>query len=505
MFAAVARAHADRTALVHDGDVPRTVSYASLRAWSMAVAERLGAPREASTLVGLAASRTPARVAATLGIWESGAAYLPLDPTLPDARLMYVIEDSGVRTILVDADHAARVRRIAPPSVEIVPIPDPRSGPPGGRHDDLTPRLPRGDGSQVAYVIYTSGTTGRPKGVLVEHRGVVALARNRVFGAGPDDIFLQLAPFAADPSIFELTCPLLNGARLVVPSDGELSVEDIGRTLIRHRVTVLRLVAPLFHLMVETNIRALQTLRLVISGGDRASERAVRKALRELPACTVVNGYGPTESTIYALCHPMRRYDESWPSVPIGTPIDGVIAAVLDGRLRPVPDGAPGELFLGGVGLARGYLGQPALTRERFMFAPGDASTRLYRTGDRVCRLPDGNFVFIGRTDHQVKVRGYRVELGEIEGVLSAHDAVDRAVVVMKGEAGASRIDAFVTLKPGKATHVDELRAHLARGLPKYMVPQVIWILPALPETASGKVDRAALARTRAPAIARAH
>jgi amino acid adenylation domain-containing protein/thioester reductase-like protein len=509
VFAAVARDHAERTALVHDagdaGDAPRTVSYAALRAWSGKVARRLGMPREASRLVGLLASRSPARVAATLGIWDSGAAYLPLDPRLPDARLAYIVEDSGARTILVDSDHAVRMRRIASPGVEMVAIPELRSESPE-RPDDSTMVPPgRGDGSQLAYVIYTSGSTGRPKGVLIEHRSVVALAANRVFGAGRDDVFLQLAPFAADPSIFELTCPLLNGATLIVPGDGDAGVDDIVRMVVRHRVTVLRLVAPLFHVVMETSAAALRGLRLVISGGDRASERAVRTALRELPDCTVVNGYGPTESTIYALCHAMRQYDERWPSVPIGTPIDGVTAAVVDDQLRPVPDGAAGELVLGGVGLARGYLGQPALTGERFVTCAGDPRTRLYRTGDRVRRLPDGALVFLGRTDHQVKVRGYRVELGEIEGLLAAHAAVDRAAAVVKGEAGAGRIEAFVTLAPGKTAHGEELRAHLVQHLADYMVPNAIWILPALPETATGKVDRAALARAGAPAVSRAH
>jgi nonribosomal peptide synthetase DhbF len=474
-FAAVARAVPNHPAIV-SGE--RTVSYAELHRWGLTVAAGLRDAVVPDEPVGLCAGRSPGTIAGMLGILEAGGAYLPLDPRLPDARLRYMIEDSGMRRILSDAAHADRVRALAPTRTEVTVITDgPASAP--------VPPAGPADGSHLAYVLYTSGSTGRPKGVLIEHHSVLALARNPFFAVTGNDVFLQLTPMHADPAVFETWCPLLNGAVVVLPPAGELSVHEIGAEVVRRGVTVLRLVAPLFKLMVETNLAALTGLRLLISGGDRAAEAAVRTALTKLPGCTVVNGYGPTESTVYACCHAMRDYDENWPSVPIGRPIDGVTARVLAEDLRPAESG---ELYLGGVGLARGYLHRPELDRERFVVHPASGE-RLYRTGDRVRLLPDGNLEFRGRIDDQVKIRGFRVELGEIEKALAEHEAVDEAVVVT---GRPNHLAAYVRRRhPVPAAR---LRAHLAERLPDYMVPSVVEPVGAFPTLPGGKIDRAALA-----------
>lgn len=494
-FAARARAHASRRALIDAGEGGRVFTYGQLHAWSAGIARALG-PAVRGGLVGVCAPRSPAAVAAMFGIWQAGGAYVPLDVELPDARSSRLVRDSGATVLLTTSPHAARIRELVGPGVEVLVIPESRaqgSGPPAKEGSD-----------DAAYLMYTSGSTGEPKGVLVPHRGVVALSRSRFVDARPSDVFVQLAPLTTDPSVFEITCPLLNGATLVLPPEGKLGIEEIGDLLVRHRVTVLRLVAPLFKLMVETNVEAMRGLRLVISGGDRASEKAVRRALEELPDCVVVNGYGPTETTIYALCHPMTQYDDAWPSVPIGAPIDGVTAYVFDERQRPVPDAEVGELHIGGIGVARGYLGKPELTRERFVTHPRDPGLRLYRTGDRVRRLHDGAFEFLGRTDDQVKVRGFRVELGEIESALLDHELVDAAVVVAKPPGEATRLEAFATAKAGApALDTANLRAHLAERLPEHMLPSVIWAVPRLPKTDNGKLDRRLLARVGPPVLPR--
>lgn len=494
-FAVQAREHPDRRALVEGGEGGRVFTYGELEAWSTAIAQALGSSVEGQT-VGLWASRSPAAVAAIFGIWQAGGVYVPLDPKAPDARSLRLICDCGAAAILTTRADAERIGQLAGPQVEIVCIPECRA--------PSRASVGPGDGEETAYLMYTSGSTGEPKGVLVPHRGVVALATSRFVAARPSDVFVQLAPLTTDPSVFEITCPLLNGATLVVPPAGDLSIEEIGDEVTRHGVTVMRLVAPLFRVMVETNVEALRGLRLLISGGDRASESAVRRALDELPGCVVVNGYGPTETTIYALCHPMTRYDDAWPSVPIGVPIDGVTAHVFDDLQRAVPDGEVGELFIGGIGVAHGYLGKPELTRERFVEHPHEPGVRLYRTGDRVRRLHGGAFEFLGRTDDQIKIRGFRVELGEVESVLLEHDLVETAAVVARPPGEATRLEAFVT-GPARGPAPDSagLRTHLADRLPEHMVPRVIWVVPRLPKTDNGKVDRRMLARSGPPVLAR--
>lgn len=501
-FAAVVRARPDRPAIAWRG---RTLSYAELDAWARRTAACLPGPPapKAEETVGVCAGNGPAGVAATLGVLASGRAYLPIDPSLPDARIRHLTEDSGVRCVVSDAGHASRVRALAPSGTEVVLCPEPPDAAEPGPRSARTATPPGtppvdGDGSRLAYVLYTSGSTGTPKGVMVEQRSVVALARNPFFGVTEDDVFLRLAPVHADPSVFETFAPLLNGALLAFPAEDRPSVHGIGADVRRNGVTVLRLVAPLFRLVVESCLDDLSGLRLLISGGDRASPPAVARAARGLPGCRVVNGYGPTEATVYACCHVVPDGADGRPT-PIGGPIPGVTARILDADGHPAEQGEQseqGELCLGGAGLARGYLNRPDLTAERFVTDPASGA-RLYRTGDLVRRGADGLLEFLGRLDDQLKVRGFRVEPGEVEAALTVHPAVGAALVRLN----AGRLEALVT--PDTGVSAPDLRAHLARLLPDHMVPALIRTVDVLPTLPNGKPDRTPVDSAPPPSDAR--
>ncbi len=305
-------------------------------------------------------------------------------------------------------------------------------------------------------MIYTSGSTGTPKGVEVTHGNVVRLVTGADYApVGPGETLLQVVNVAFDVSTYEIWVPLLHGGRLAVFPGRRPALDELARAIARHGVTTLWLTAGLFHQMVQERLEALRPLRRLLAGGDVLAPGPVRRALRGLPGCALVNGYGPTENTVFTTCHAMTAADLADPrlasTVPIGKPIPGTTAHVLDGALQPVPVGIWGELYTGGEGVARGYLGRPALTAERFLPDPFSAApgARFYRTGDMVRRRPDGVLEFLGRRDGQVKIRGFRIELGEIEAALDRHPKVREAVVVPWEVAGDRRLAAYVVADPG--------------------------------------------------------
>ncbi|HSF40777.1 MAG TPA: amino acid adenylation domain-containing protein, partial [Thermoanaerobaculia bacterium] len=342
------------------------------------------------------------------------------------------------------------------------------------------------DPENLAYVLYTSGSTGQPKGVAVTHRNVVRLVKETDYARfGPDEVFLQLAPVAFDASTLEIWGPLLNGGRLVVFPPGPPSLPELGRALERHGVTTLWLTAGLFHQMVEENLPGLRPVRQLLAGGDVLSPDHVRRVLEELPGTVLVNGYGPTENTTFTCCHPMTDPAEVGATVPIGRPIANTSVYLIEG-----------ELYAGGDGLARGYFGRPDLTAERFVPDPvsGRAGERLYRTGDLARFQPDGTIEFLGRADHQIKVRGFRIEPGEIESVLRALPGVLAAVVIAREDRpGEKRLVACV-VKRGEEPSAASLRQALEERLPPYMVPGLFVFPDEIPLTPNGKVDRQALA-----------
>ncbi|GAA2393648.1 amino acid adenylation domain-containing protein [Dactylosporangium salmoneum] len=427
-----------------------------------ALAERGVGPGD---VVAIRAERSVELVVALLGILRSGAAYLPLDPEYPAERLDFMVADSGARLVLD--------RGLLPPANDTA-APDR-----GGPHD-------------TAYVIYTSGSTGRPKGVANAHRGIVnrLLWMQDEYRLGPDDVVLQKTPTSFDVSVWELFWPLLAGARLVLAAPGGHKDAAYLRDLIAaERVTTVHFVPSMLAMFLAADgVERCATLRRVICSGEELPVDLARRCLQRLPA-RLFNLYGPTEAAIDVSaweCREDALRDRA--RVPIGAPVDNTRLYVLDAHGEPVGVGVPGELYIGGVQVATGYVGRPALTAERFVPDPfGPPGARLYRTGDRARWRADGTVEFLGRLDHQVKLRGFRIELGEIEAALRAQAGIDDAVVLVREDRpGDQRLVAY--LVGGEPD-----RAALRRSLPDFMVPTAYVRLDALPLTPNGKLDRRAL------------
>jgi len=492
IFAKQAAASPDAIALVHD---EQGMTYGELDARAERLAEHLrdwGVGPEVP--VPFCLRRSPEMVVAILAILKAGGAYVPLDPDHPAERLAFLLADSGGKVVLTEERLLARL----PPL------------PPEGRTICLDqgewPIAQRGPGpspcevgaENLAYIMYTSGSTGRPKGVAVVHRGVVRLVKEGGYAElGPGDVLLQFAPVSFDASTLEIWGALLNGGRVVLFPGTGASSHELGDRILRHGVTTLWLTAGLFHQMAEDGLGSLRSLRQLLAGGDVLSPLHVRRALAELRGTLLVNGYGPTESTTFACCQRLTDPSQVARSVPIGRPIGNTRAAVLDRRLQPVPIGAMGELYLGGDGLARGYVGRLDLTAERFVPDPygADLGGRLYRTGDLARYRPDGALEFLGRFDQQVKVRGFRIELGEVEAALATHPEVAENVVGVRSEMGEDgRLVAYVVPRSASLSPA-HLRGFLRPRLPEAMIPSTFVLLDGLPLTANGKVDRRALSR----------
>jgi len=496
-FIATVSTCSDRIALVGES---APLTYAELDSESDAIASRLlvrGVGR--GKTVGLYSNRSKHAVAAILGILKSGAAYVPLDTAYPPKLLQYIYEDCAPSAMLVEDSLLTGRDQDVFWKGEALSL---RSHVPGEPTERLA--LPEVDPDDPAYIMYTSGSTGRPKGVLVPHRAVLRLVLDNDFATlGPDEIILQLAPLSFDASTFELWGALLNGGALAVVSNPYPSLDDIAGAIARHRVTTLWLTAGLFHLMVDNNLEDLKSLRQLLAGGDVLSPPHVVKALRALPDCRLINGYGPTENTTFSCCYTIPREYAGDHAVPIGRPIRQTEALVLDEALRPVEEGTEGELYLGGPGVAIGYLNRPELTAERFVEHPLAAKRgeRVYRTGDRVRVRADGSLEFLGRVDRQVKINGKRVELDEIEARLRATGLVqDAAVVCTPPGTGQRHISAFVTAASSTNIDPDQLRRALREDLPDYMIPTSITQLDSFPLSPTGKVDRSRLLATLAPA-----
>ncbi len=476
----------DAPAVVGDGE---TVTYAELQRRADGLSDVLAAAgvRE-ETLVGVFLERSPAFVVAALGVVGAGGAYVPLDPAYPPERLRFMVGDCAAPVIVSSAELAPRLPSWPGRLVLIEDVEAPAA---------VSRPAARGRAGRLAYVMYTSGSTGVPKGVCVEHRGIVRLVCGADYAElGPDEALIMLAPTAFDASTFEIWGALLNGGRVVVPPPGPLSVEEVGAIVRRHGVTTIFLTSVLFDQIVDAGPDALAGVRQVLAGGDVLSSDHVRRALQGLPGCAVSNVYGPTENTTFTTHHRMRSPADVDPVLPIGRPIANSRVYVLDEHLGLVAPGVAGELYVAGDGLARGYLGRPELTGERFLPDPfGAPGGRMYRTGDRVRHRRDGALEFLGRVDDQLKIRGHRVEPGEVAHLLRRHPGVADAVVVAREDTpGDRRLIAYVV--PDRAGRGD-LRAALLRlareQLPEYMVPGDVVVVDELPLSANGKLDRARL------------
>ncbi|HEY0454106.1 non-ribosomal peptide synthetase, partial [Actinophytocola sp.] len=474
-FLAQVRRRPDELAVVSG---PTTMTYRQLADRATALAgglAGLGVRRE--TLVGMAFDRSPDAVVAMLAIVLAGGAYVPVSPAFPERRIAELLDDSGVRLVLADPAGRVRIAAAAPGGVRVLGLADvPRKAGP------VPPPAPPGR-SPLAYVMYTSGSTGRPKGVLVEHAGIVRLVRDPDYAEfSTVDRFAQLSALEFDASTLEIWGALLNGARLCIV-DNETAVVPwrLAEAVRTHGITVAWLTSALFNQLADEDPGMFAPLRCLLTGGDVLSPRHVELVRARHPGLALYNGYGPTENTTFTTVHRIdRRYDGP---IPIGRPIRGTTVLVLDGERRPVSRGAVGELYAGGAGVARGYLGNDALTSERFVHIGGE---RYYRTGDRVHVDPDGVLHFHGRTDGQVKVRGHRIEIGEVTAALRAVPGVTDCHV----RADHDGLVAYL-VAPGATEQA--VRTALAATLPHYTLPDRYVRLARLPLNRNGKVDAAAL------------
>jgi len=470
------------------------ISYAQLNARANCVARhlrKLGVQHE--ELVGVCLDRSVEMIVAILATLKAGAAYVPLDAEYPREQLDYMVADTRARVILTQKALAAGA--LSHLDKVLVALDDP--APVCSREDDID--FPSVAGARsLAYVMYTSGSTGRPKGVMVEQRSVIHLVRDTNYcHFGPNESFLQLAPISFDAATLEIWGPLLNGGRLVIMPAETASLDQIGHALAEHNVTSLWLTAGLFHLMVEQRLNDLRPLRQLLAGGDVLSPWHVEQVLRAHPHLRLINGYGPTEGTTFTCCH---TFDPSVPvpdPVPIGRPISNTRVHILDSEFQPTKIGDVGELFIGGDGVARCYWNMPELTAAKFVecaTGPDGAMERLYRTGDEARFSADGVVQFLGRRDNQVKMRGHRIELEEIESALRRHASVRQACVVAEREGAAvKRLIAYCVAAEDRRLDPAILRESLQNFLPPHMMPAAFVTLPSLPLTANGKVDRAAL------------
>jgi amino acid adenylation domain-containing protein len=502
-----------------------SMTYAELDARSQALATRLVASGvEAGQAVGVAMERSPDAIVSVLGILKAGAAYVPIDLAFPAQRRTFMLEDAGVTHVVRDAGSPLAL----PPGVAALwPDGAPAGVPPTGTASHETPgpaghqapsagsgagehqqvpacggAAPRAvDGESLAYVMYTSGSTGTPKGIEICHRSILRLVLEPNFMAlSPDEGVLHAAPLGFDASTLEIWGPLLNGGRCVLHDESLPTGPGLARTIREQGVTSAWLTAALFNAVVDDDPAHLRGLRQLLAGGEALSIPHVRRALEALPGTRLINGYGPTECTTFTATYTVPAHFAAAPrrSVPIGRPVNDTPVHVLSPSMQPVPVGIVGELYVGGLGLARGYLRRPELNAERFVPDPfGAPGERLYRTGDLVRYLEDGNLEFVGRADGQVKIRGFRIETGEVETALARHAAVRACAVVARDDApGGARLVAYV-VPTGAPAAPGGLRAHLASLLPHYMVPAAYVTLDALPVTTNGKLDRRALPAPR--------
>jgi amino acid adenylation domain-containing protein len=507
LFAEQAARTPDAVALVAGAE---RLTYAELDRRAGALAHRLRALGVGpESRVGICLERSAEMVVAVLAVHRAGGAYVPLDPGFPRERLAYMLADSGAAVLLTQASLRDVLPEFAGEVVEIPlpPAPSPARG--EGEHDNGTAReaLPHSWGrvaspsepgggplpANPAYVIYTSGSTGRPKGVVVPHAGVASFldSMRSEPGFGAEDVLVSVTTLSFDISVLELFLPLTTGARLVLASrETAADPAALARLIEQSGATAMQATPATWRMLVQSGWQGAAGLKALCGGEALPWELAEALQAR---SGTLWNLYGPTETTIWSAVQPVTGRGEG--VVALGRPILNTGLYVLDRHLQPVPAGVHGELYIGGAGVTRGYLGQPGLTAERFVPDPfgGEAGARMYRTGDRVRWLASGALEFLGRTDFQVKVRGFRIELGEIEAVLAAQPGVREAVVAVWGEGADARLVGYVVAEPGAELEAAELRSAVRERLPEYMVPSAVVALEAFPLTPNGKVDRKAL------------
>ncbi|MFF2120243.1 amino acid adenylation domain-containing protein [Kitasatospora sp. NPDC058184] len=481
----------DAVAVVADGT---RLTYAQLDERADRLAhELIGRGVGAERLVAIAMPRSIGFVVAVLAVVKAGGMYLSLDARYPESQVRRMWADNDVNLLLTDSP--TRVPAFVPGDQVLLVQDDaahvPSTSPSAPSAGD---RGAAPDPDQLACVIYTSGSTGTPKGIGLTHADITSLADDPVVGGYPARVLLH-SPTAWDALPFELWMPLLLGGRVVIAPDVPLDGPHLRDIVRDHGITSMWITAGLFKAMAEDHPDCFASMRQVFTGGEVVPQGPVRRVMAACPDLTVVNGYGPGETTTFATLHAMAPGHDPEPSLPIGRPVTGKQVYVLDERLGLVPPGVVGELYVAGAGMARGYLGQPGLSAQRFVADPyGPAGTRMYRTGDLARWNRDGLLEFAGRADHQVKIRGFRIEPGEIESGLRRCAGVAHATVVVHTvREGDVRLVAYVVTEPGTGFDPSAIAGELRGRLPEYMVPSLVTAVPAIPLTPNGKVDRAAL------------
>ncbi|MET0649247.1 MAG: amino acid adenylation domain-containing protein [Pyrinomonadaceae bacterium] len=486
-----ARLNPDAEAAVWGGE---RLSYAELNARANRLAHHLAACGVGpDVLVGVCFERSASMLVAMLGVLKAGGAYLPLDPSYPRERLSFMVEDACLKLVVTESWLAQRLKPCAADLVLLDEVRPARAG-----QGDVNPAVALRD-ENLAYVIYTSGSTGRPKGVMVTHGGLLNYVSwsRRAYRVAEGRGTAVSSSFAFDLTVTALFPPLAEGRRLVLLDEdatGELLADAL-----RGRPDFSLIKITPAHLKLLPLLLAPQELegatRALVVGGEALHAESLALWREHAPATRIINEYGPTETVVGCCVYEVGDGAERHGTVPIGRPIANTQVYVLDGRMEPAPPLAAGEIYIGGAGVARGYLGRPALTAERFVPDPflGEPGARLYRTGDLGRHGADGAIEFLGRRDHQVKVKGYRIEPGEIEAALCEAPEVREAVVVVREESGEKHLVAYVTLRGAADSGAAELRRRLQRKLPEYMIPAAFVILSRLPLTPNGKVDRGAL------------
>ncbi|MFJ4806927.1 amino acid adenylation domain-containing protein, partial [Streptomyces murinus] len=493
LFEAQAAATPDAVAVVCEGI---ELSYRELNARANRLARHLaGLGVGPERLVALALPRSVEMVVALLAVLKAGGAYLPIDTEYPAERINYMLDDARPSVVISSVESQAQLPAFDLEAIHQVVLGRSETTGALARHSEQNlsagaervshPDLP-------AYTIYTSGSTGRPKGVVVPHKALsnFLAAMQEEIALPPVDRLLAVTTVAFDIAALELYLPLVTGASVVIASRSDVKDPAAVAALVeRTGATVIQATPSLWQTLVDDHPEAVRAVKVLV-GGEALPPQLAR--LLQEASGSVTNLYGPTETTIWSAAKTITSSTET-PS--IGCPIGNTSVFVLDGELRPVPVGVAGELYIAGEGVARGYLGRPGLSAERFVACPfGAAGSRMYRTGDLVKWNSAGELEFIGRVDHQVKVRGFRIELGEIESVLASHEAVARAVVVVReDQPGDKRIAAYFIAAPGKRVRGSELRRYLAGRLPEFMVPSAFVALESFPLTPNGKLDRKAL------------
>lgn len=466
------------------------ITYQELNARANRLAHHLiGLGVGPETRVGVLMERSVEMIVGLLGILKAGAVYLPMDPSSPMERIDFMLEDAEVSVLLT---RERLIERLRSRPRHVLSLDSSRGT--IGPHAETNPQSGV-VAANAAYVIYTSGSTGLPKAVVVAHRDIVSTLSwlRKTFSLDRTDRVLQNVAFTFDPSVGQIFGALTSGARLVLARpDSQQDSRYLVETIVQHGITLTDFVPAMLQLFLkEQGIEKCTTLRHVLCGGEALSRDLIEQFYAQLSA-NLYNMYGPTEASIDTTYWPCPRNDNRQ-VVPIGRPLDNRQVYVLDAGFQPVPVGAPGELYIGGAGLARGYLNRPELTAEKFVPHPfrTKSGARLYRTGDLVRYAPDGNIEFLGRMDHQIKVRGFRVELGEVEEVLVSHPQVAECIVVVRNDSvGDKLLVAYLTLTSGAEVSNHDLRRFLSEKLPYYMIPSAFILMEQLPRTAHGKIDR---------------